>query len=269
MRNFRIAWTTCKKLVSELRNSAVLRLRKRCCATWPINCRFEKLNNEAGSSFSVADGLAIAFSAVHPSGHAGVVFCDALGIPRLLHYCGGPDAKIEKISGNLEYVWATPKLLEEQVLQMTALCDLAASSNLSLSYRFRFSEQAKFHDRAGQLYFIPTAECPGLTCATFIMLLFLQCGVKLLDIERWRNSDEDTEFMHRFIRDQIAPRYPHLVQVFSQDLGAKRFRPDDVIASALFEHIPTSFRNTRLAGPVIREYAYKHYDSFGIAATRI
>lgn len=238
---------------------------------WTIKWDRRRLRIPESSDISDLHGIGIALSVQQTSGHSGIFYRDSARRISLFHFTGL--LHVDDAAGRPEFVWAEPPLEREQIVQLSELCDFIKNSSppFRASYRFPFSELARLETSAVAPYFLPQARftpiagCEGFTCATFLMFVCLQCGIRLLKSSSWQHDPKDAEFIRSFIETNIRPMRPDLVPVFERDVGSIRFRPDDVIVAGLVDELPVSFHPARQIGLQARKLTQDYYDRNGIA----
>jgi hypothetical protein len=180
------------------------------------------------------------------------------GEARLLHFGGVVQCdRKQKIT---KYAWLAAALDENQLFLLQRWAEKIAMDQPEIPYRFAYAETSGYDD----LYrlFLPGPGSDGLTCATFVLWVFLQAGVRPLETTGWRSTFSD----RRNIRAAVA-RFretdPVLADAFERDITTPRYRPSDVAAAGLFdaEKWPIPFRVARRAGKWIVELIHRHYDA--------
>ena len=99
----------------------------------------------------------------------------------------------------------------------------------------------------------------GLTCATFILAVFLSNGMELLLEEQWEHRNED-DYWHAYIvkmLEQTKSKYgisdTHIENI-RREKGCVRFRPEEVAGSLFFKEIPVGFKDASKIGKKIVEH---------------
>lgn len=225
---------------------------------WPVDFDIGRLHFPDRNDLGKIEHVGLALSRQHDS-HSGLFFKDSLGTTKLIQFSGGY-SRVEVPIDDNEFVWSVPDLEPEQLLQIAVLCEELESAPARIQYRWGFSEEAKL---VPGVFFAAVDGCEGLTCATFIALLCLQCGVRLLRFDGWWPDKEDRQYQIEFIA-RIAPDRPDLVPVFRQDLGAYRFRPEDVCSAGLFRRHPVGFFKIRQAGSFVSTEIDNYYRRVGL-----
>jgi hypothetical protein len=88
----------------------------------------------------------------------------------------------------------------------------------------------------------------GLTCATFIVAVMKSQGYEICDLPTWGHREEDQAWQEWIIR--MMEKYhvdPAHIDLVRNDIGAKRYKPDEVVASAslMSDAWPIKFSDAR------------------------
>jgi len=130
-----------------------------------------------------------------------------------------------------------------------------ADPGVPIPYSLIF-RQGRHFDSKGN--FIPEKDGSGLTCATFLLALFSDFDLPLLDVSSWpRSRPGDFTWMRKILkalRDQIGERLPawDWIEQVRRRHTLKRFRPEEVFATAaLFSGEPLDFTVVEPAGAAV------------------
>lgn len=175
----------------------------------------------------------------------------------LLHL--GWHRKLYHEQWNSEYYWLEFGGLDRE-LQETfadwAVLVADASPGTPIPYSIIFHPGRNF-DVDGR--FIYQNDGSGLTCATFLLALFSDYGIPLIDISGWPESrDGDLTWVRKILkmlRKQIElkllPSWDWVEQAKRRH-KLRRFRPEEVFATAaLFSGEPLSFSDVEPAGMAV------------------
>lgn len=226
-------------------------------------CRFERLRLPDKSQASDIESIAIAISC-RSDNHSAILYSASDGI-RKIHYSG--HVQCEEALDVSDLGWAHPiELLPEQVTQLLSLCDLIHDqcSRLRVPYRFAFSHQTRFDTGGPLLSFIPGSGTTGLTCATFVVTLFYQCGIPLVDFSSWTSREEDVAFQRELVK-RVTNHNRDAASQMALEIGAHRIRPEEVLAAALFTRHPVNFWLCESAGTTVVARIREYYARAGIA----
>ena len=98
-------------------------------------------------------------------------------------------------------------------------------------------------DRQGRL-FLGTSE-RGLTCATFVILVFREMGVELIDPDTWeQRSDErvaEDNAAQIALVEMLRRENPTHAAAVALEVGCLRFRPEEVAAASANPPRPVKF----------------------------
>ncbi|NMQ20807.1 hypothetical protein E4P82_17370 [Candidatus Competibacter phosphatis] len=96
----------------------------------------------------------------------------------------------------------------------------------------------------------------GLTCATFILAVFARNGFDLVETESWPERPDDVEWQQQIIG--VLGRYASRehIEAVKQNVGAKRFRPEEVAAGVVSQNIPLHFSAARVLAQEILHDMY-------------
>jgi hypothetical protein len=95
----------------------------------------------------------------------------------------------------------------------------------------------------------------GLTCATFIIAILKANGFSLLIENQWPNRPDDDEWQEKILR-VLAEHCddPEHFEAAERDIGAKRYRPEEVAGAATLEAWPVEFNDARsVANEILRD----------------
>jgi hypothetical protein len=94
----------------------------------------------------------------------------------------------------------------------------------------------------------------GLTCATFVLGVFHSVGLPLIQYDTWPQRREGDEEWQRYIIEALKQTNasPEHIQLVESEIGAVRYRPEDVAGAGAAEGIPTAFDTANeLAGKIM------------------
>lgn len=149
----------------------------------------------------------------------------------------------DKLADDERYFWIDPIILPARLRQVAAMCRMIWRSNGS-DVPYAFSQPSDFFDAlTGELLLSPTRL--GLTCATFVLAVFEAAGLRLIKYETWptqREGDLDWQQNIVALLRQGGAANEH-IEAVSRELGAARFRPEEVASAATLSPLPVSFRD--------------------------
>lgn len=87
----------------------------------------------------------------------------------------------------------------------------------------------------------------GLTCATFVLAVFISMDIKLINILDWEVRPEDIEWQKDTIMvleatGDDSPEYRHYIDTLRKEIGCPRYRPEEVTASITFPNRPEHYK---------------------------
>lgn len=133
------------------------------------------------------------------------------------------------------YAWTIPPLDELVLQQLGDLCAAVGAKGTRVPYGFRYSPTTFSPSGAVRI----SGDSIGLTCATFVMAMFLSVGVALLDEARWGGRAEDASWQEQ-VWVLMATNNSRLGILESNldknlsDIPCHRFRPEEVVSAARF-----------------------------------
>lgn len=206
-------------------------------------------NTPVVNSSSIAIGIAGSNVTGDPvQKHVALIYRDDKNQPWLFHL--GWHKKVSHEAWNGLYHWTELSNIEIE-LQETfadwAVTVARAVKDSPIPYSVVFSPDKNF-DRNGQ--FINRKDGSGLTCATFLLALFADFGMPLAQINTWPKSrQEDSQWLVKILKllgvyiwKHMRSDMPLFWQQFRQRHALKRFRPEEVVASAcLYVNAPLRF----------------------------
>ena len=192
------------------------------------------------------DTFGLAIKSVNGGMHCAILFDIVGGQPSLLHLEWNYRLKAE--AATPPYGWVEVGLQTSNRKLMAIMADRVWRRRPAIPYglsKLGVSFDALTGDlRQGQLG-------RGLTCASFILAVFEAQGIKLLSEEEWPENanDEWQNWVVETLRRGPAPL--EQVDVVAQDIGSRRFRPVEVVASSTLsaEHFwPVPFEVAQQVG---------------------
>lgn len=208
--------------------------------------------------------IAVAATLIQDHHHAAILFIDRAGEVRRLHFIGrNPSCESLAASGDEDsFVWAERRLPPIQERQLAYWCEWidAEQANIDIQYRFGYSPDSHLSG----IYFID-ANSRGLTCSSFVNLVFRQSGAEFLDADNWKVTNDDILVREKFMRDhKIVPGSRHY-STFNSEINMPRISPADVVAGYMFETVPVGFTLVRRTKAILESAATKYYNRSGVA----
>ena len=128
--------------------------------------------------------------------------------------------------------WIDMPTPSRRAQQVAARCRQIWKANGKSSIPYGFSHPSdSFDSVSGRFLLGPTRH--GLTCASFVLAVFHFAGIPLADYATWptgRSSDREwQESVVQLLQSRAAPEH---IAAVTEEVGAVRFRPDDVAGAA-------------------------------------
>lgn len=207
---------------------------------------------------NISSYIAIAITGDSSQRHIGILFRkNKNNPPKLLHLAFHSRLKCdEAVEYANDYFWLQcPSFSDDEQLQLAVWFEtIFAVNGNNIPYGLAYSSSGHFGQNGK---FIQTNGNRGLTCATFVMALFEDFGIPIIDINSWIPRDTDKDWQESIINymQKDMNNNPHLyanTHINSQisNIGvAVRFRPEEVAASAnVFEDELIIFQNAEPLG---------------------
>lgn len=156
----------------------------------------------------------------------------------MLHLAWHYDLRNEPLDRHC--LWIDPPIPPVRAVQLAAFCRKLARRNRD-KIPYALSAPSDCFDASTGDY-RPQEGTHGLTCATFVMAVFQAVGLRLVKADTWQTRDEDREWQAKVIRTLLAGRVDQRhIDVVRGELGALRFRPEEVAGAAAHEPWPVAF----------------------------
>jgi hypothetical protein len=139
------------------------------------------------------------------------------------------------------YLWIDPPITTRRARQVAARCrQILRANTRGLPYAFSPANDC-FNSKTGDFLFGPSRA--GLTCASFVLAVFDSAGIRLTDYAKWpKGRPGDVEWQQSIIRElqQDGASAEHIAFI-RNEIGAVRYRPEDVAGCAAADQLPCSF----------------------------
>jgi hypothetical protein len=175
--------------------------------------------------------------------HIGILHRDvSAGDVMLLHLAWHHDLRNHR-PGN-DYLWIDIPLSHFHLRQIAAICRLIGEGNPDgLPYAFS-PPNGCFDATTGRFLIGPTRY--GLTCASFVLAVFETAGLPLVRYETWPNQRPDDRNWQEFVLSRLRDSNPRAsdahIAALQEEIGAVRYRPEEVASAATLTDIPASFQ---------------------------
>lgn len=173
--------------------------------------------------------------------HIGILYrINATELVSFLHLAWHQDLRQDEVDTG--FVWIDPAaVLTARLRQVAAICRQVWRSNQGGTIPYGFSPPNDCFDRNTSEYLIgPTRH--GLTCAGFVLAVFEHAGLRLANYETWPTGRPgDAEWQGRIIQQLERRADPDHISALRNDIGAVRFRPEEVAGAAMVSPLPANF----------------------------
>jgi len=215
----------------------------------------ERVHKTADRAFAEVRHVALALKAIdamqRQQRHIGILYeTDTTGSLLMLHLAWHLDLQNDQPKS--EYIWVDPMIAPARAKQVAAFCRKVWRQNgKRVPYAFGVPNDC-FDSTTGQFLFGPSRH--GLTCATFVLAVFQATGFKLIDESTWRSRPGDVEWQQGIVGAlRLKGADPSHVAAVENEVGAARFRPEDVGGAAAHEPWPVSFEEaTRIGNQIVQ-----------------
>jgi hypothetical protein len=209
----------------------------------------ERVHRANERTFSQVRHLAVAIRSIAPDQrHMGLLHYDGGGV-RLLHLRWHHVLSNEPASD--AYIWVDPAINSQRLRQVAAICRRVWESNQTgIPYAFSAPNDC-FDVDTGQFLLGETRL--GLTCSSFVLAVFHAAGLQLVDYDSWptdRSDDQhwQTAIIKSLIETGAAEQHINAVR---KEIGAVRFRPEEVAGAATLSSLPANFQQASAVGKMI------------------
>ena len=139
------------------------------------------------------------------------------------------------------YLWINPPIPTRRARQVAARCrQILRANRRGIPYAFSPPNDC-FDAETGRFLFGPTRV--GLTCASFVLAVFDSAGIRLAEYGSWPpRRAGDVEWQQSVLRqlEEAASDAEHITFV-RNEIGAVRYRPEDVAGCAAADQVPCPF----------------------------
>jgi hypothetical protein len=185
--------------------------------------------------------------------HVGILHKDeSTNEVRMLHLAWHHQLKNSRPKAS--YAWIAPPIPGRRARQVAAFCRKVCRANpAGIPYAFSAASDC-FDAETGS--FLTGPHRYGLTCASFVLGVFHMVGVPLIQYGTWPASrNGDIEWQQQIIaqlkEDGASPEH---LQAVESEVGAVRYRPEEVAGAGIAESLPVAFAEAEpLADMVLRK----------------
>ncbi len=203
-------------------------------------------------------GVAITISPYLNNTHTGILYRDAQQRTRLLHLRFHYDLHSEPFDGS--YICVDLELEIEDAKSVAQWCQLIANDSSKFPVRFAINYNPNATLRREQGRPVIRSYGKGLNCATFVIILFKEIGINLVNFDRWPKRPRDAVWHKRLLEElrkhtDVSPGYFRRVE---RDVGCARVRPEEVAGAGLEYDLPASFAQCEANGVFVLEKISQH-----------
>jgi hypothetical protein len=172
--------------------------------------------------------------------HVGILHRDeSAEVVRVLHLAWHHNLRnsIPKAS----YAWIAPTIPGRRARQVAAFCRRVIRMNpAGIPYAFSPATDC-FNAQTGE--FLLGANRKGLTCASFVLAVFHSTGLPLIQYDSWPTDRPGDEQWQRHIIEQLKAdnASPEHIRDVEAEIGAIRYRPEDVAGAGASDELPAGF----------------------------
>ena len=182
--------------------------------------------------------------------HVGIVhqLSDKSADLQLIHLAWHYKLKVELfgVPPHPLYLILTPKVHRTRLEFLATRCRQVARRRPALPYGFRLQKDA-FVDVDGTYQ---VKDNRGLTCSTFVIVLFRSAEINLVDDTTWMSRTDDVE-RHKLLL-QILEKNSNIESEFlekvREDLSTVRIRPEETAGCCLAPALPVVFSKAQKFG---------------------
>jgi len=151
------------------------------------------------------------------------------------------------------FVWVDPAVLPRRRLkQVAAVCRKVWRANGRRGIPFGFNSPSNCFDEATGAFLLGPTRL-GLTCAAFVLAVFHYARLPLVKYETWpRDRRGDREWQERIVSIlEHRGAEPDRIRALRSDVGAVRYRPEEVAGAATVSALPAEFEIAEQRGQQI------------------
>ncbi len=183
--------------------------------------------------------------------HLGILYRFENGQPSFLHLAWHCRLRNDSTLPSYLALWVASPAPQERLRQLAAVCRRIWRKHAAGGIPYAFSHpEGLFDGTTGELLFGPSRL--GLTCASFVLAVFHAAGLPLADYDRWpagRAGDE--EWQAAIVAALRRSADPEHVKHVQGEIGAVRYRPEEVAAASACAPPPAEFSLAERLGSII------------------
>ncbi len=187
--------------------------------------------------------------------HVGMLYrADAAGERRYLHLAWHHRLQNEPTLSSKSW-WIVPCLDDFELADLRTSARLIARRHQDGLVPYSFRPAAAHFDRDGTLRL---NDSIGLTCATFVLLVFAHAGIHLLDSATWdtdrpleRRQEDDAAQRELVAYLRKNPESRSQADLVEQEIGCMRIRAEEVAAASGMSGLPVPFARVEPQGRMV------------------
>jgi len=192
--------------------------------------------------------------------HTGILHRDITGNLNIIDLLWHESLRCGPVTGHYPHPYVIPDLIEEEIDSVSGLCRLIENRNSTgnpqkIPYAFGVPMDTEINSTGD----IILKNGLGLTCSSFVLVVFKNAGVPILNIEGWPKDRDDDKERHDKLLDlmrngrptntpPIPPASQEHVDKVEASLPCIRVRPEEVAAAAIADKIPCGYRDAERGG---------------------
>ena len=190
--------------------------------------------------------------------HAALIYRTTDGKLRFLHIGSSGQVLNHELKRSWsKFTWSIPDLPNMVLEDIADFCETMGNNPPKLSYRFKHTNDTKLVSEGTNFHI--EGQSRGFTCATFVLTFFQSFNKPLLDLDTWKQREDDDSWIQQLIQMFDADRQaygltPNDIEEIKSELPCVRFRPQEVVASCNIGNHPTSFDETDPAGTTLENW---------------
>ena len=187
--------------------------------------------------------LSVAFTRSGVQSHSGILYLNPEGEAKLLHLEN--NRTLTKESPNSDFVWLHVNLPDIVKNLICLHCDII-SENSQGKILYDIDPTGITFDIDG--VFTQKVPHTGLTCGTFILAVFRDVGIELINQNHWPIRENDIKWQKMIVNlfsRYLEPNSNELINKKIDDKLILRFRPEEVVSSATLKNMPNTFSSIK------------------------
>ena len=182
--------------------------------------------------------------------HCGVIYRDAENQTKYLHLAWHLELENEDVLP--KGWWVLPTADEDALEDLATLAERVAEAHNDKKIPYAFERADARISKRNRIYL---GKSYGLTCASFVALLFEKVGLPLVDLAEWgtgrseKRIAEDSAVQERLV-ESLRHKYPEQAALIQSEVGCARLRSEEIAAASGMSPQPLGIQRAE-AGAVI------------------